>query len=137
MSRFKTVGHLISWAGFCPGSDESAGKCRSTRIRQGAPWLKPMLVQAAWSAVRVKQSYGRALFYRLKARLKARRGPGRAIIAVASSMLGAIYHMLRDRLPYRDLGHDCFARRDRDRIAQGLVRRLNHLGYEVELRQAA
>lgn len=133
MTRFKTVGHLISWAGLCPRSDESAGKRRSTRIRQGAPWLKPMLAQAAWAAVRVKRSYERALFFRLK----ARRGPGRAIIAVAASMLGAVYHMLRDRVPYRDLGCDHFERRDHASITRGLVRRLQHLGYEVDLRQAA
>jgi transposase len=133
MSRFKTRGHLISWAGLCPGSDESAGKRRSTRIRQGAPWLKPMLVQAAWAAVRVKLSYERALFYRVK----ARRGPGRAIIAVAASMLGAIYHMLRDKVPYRDLGADHHERRDRVRITRTLVRRLQHLGYQVDLHEAA
>jgi len=133
MSRFPSVGHLISWAGFCPRSDESAGKRRSTRIRQGAPWLKPMLVQAAWAAIRVKRSYERALFYRLK----ARRGPGRAIIAVAASMLGAVYHMLRDRVPYRDLGPDHFERRGREYITRSLVRRLQHLGYQVDLREAA
>jgi transposase len=133
MSRFKTVGHLISWAGLCPRSDESAGKRRSTRIRQGAPWLKTMMVQAAWAAVRVKRSYERALFYRLK----ARRGPGRAIIAVAASMLGAIYYMLRDKVPYRDLGADHHERRDRVRITRGLVRRLQHLGYQVDLHEAA
>jgi transposase len=133
MSRFATVGHLISWAGLCPRSDESAGKRRSTRIRLGAPWLKPMLVQAAWAAIRVKRSYERALFYRLK----ARRGPGRAIIAVAASMLGAIYHMLRDGVPYRDLGADHFEKRDRQHITGSLVRRLQHLGYQVDLREAA
>jgi transposase len=114
MSRFKTLGHLISWAGLCPRSDESAGKRRSTRIRKGAPWLKPMLVQAAWAAIRVKRSYERVLFYRLK----ARRGPGRAIIAVAASMLGAIYPMLRHGVPYRDLGADHFEKRDRQQITR-------------------
>ena len=133
MSRFKTVGHLISWAGLCPRSDESAGKRRSTRIREGAPWLKPMLAQAAWAAVRKKGSYERALFNRLK----ARRGAGRAIIAVAASMLGAIYHILRDKVPYRSLGADHDVRKNRDRITRGLVRRLQYLGYEVAIRDAA
>jgi transposase len=133
MTRFPTPGHLLSWAGLCPRSDESAGKRRSTRIRQGAPWLKPMLVQAAWAAVRVKSAYERAHFFRLK----GRRGPGRAIIAVAASMLGAIWHMLHDRAPYRDLGPQHFEGRDRERLARGLVRRLNTLGYAVTLPAAA
>jgi transposase len=133
MTRFATEGHLISWAGLCPRSDESAGKRRSTRIRQGAPWLKPMLVQAAWSSVRVKETYSRAQFYRLK----SRRGPGKAIIAVAASMLGAIYHMLRKEVPYKDLGADHFKKKGKERIIQGCLRRLKHLGCEVELKQAA
>jgi transposase len=85
------------------------------------------------AAIRVKRSYERALFYRLK----ARRGPGRAIIAVAASMLGAIYHMLRHGVPYRDLGADHFEKRDRQQITRSLVRRLQHLGYQVDLREAA
>lgn len=133
MTRFPTEAHLISWAGLCPRSDESAGKRRSTRIREGAPWLKPMLVQAAWSSVRVKESYSRAQFHRLK----SRRGPGKAIIAVAASMLGAIYHMLRKEVPYKDLGADHFEKKSKDRIIQGCLRRLKHLGCEVELKQAA
>ena len=133
MTRFPTEGHLISWAGLCPRSDESAGKRRSTRIREGAPWLKPMLVQAAWSGVRVKGSYSRAKFYRLK----ARRGPGKAIIAVTASMLGAIYHMLSKHVPYKDLGAEHFEQKSKEKIIQGCVRRLKHLGCEVELKQAA
>lgn len=133
MTRFPTPGHLVSWAGLCPRADESAGKRRSTRIRQGAPWLKPMLVQAAWASVRVKTAYERAHFFRLK----GRRGPGRAIIAVAASMLNAIWHMLRDAAAYRDLGPPYFDRRDRERLARGLVRRLKTLGYEVALPPAA
>ena len=133
MTRFPTEGHLISWAGLCPRSDESAGKRRSTRIRQGAPWLKPMLVQAAWSSVRVKGSYARALFHRLK----TRRGPGKAIIAVASSMLGSIYHMLKKEVPYKDLGADHFDTKSKERIIRGCVRRLEQLGCKVELEQQA
>src|SRR4051812_8221685 len=81
MSRFPTPAHLVSWAGLCPRNDESAGKRRSTKLRHGAPWLKTLLVQAAWAAVRVKASYHNALFHRLK----ARRGPRKAIVAVAAS----------------------------------------------------
>src|SRR5215471_16505308 len=92
MSRFATASHLISWAGLCPRNDESAGKRRSTRLRQGAPWLKAMLVQCAWAAARTKATYLRAQFVRLR----ARRGPKKAICAVAASILTAAYHMLKD-----------------------------------------
>ncbi|MGH2362918.1 MAG: IS110 family transposase, partial [bacterium] len=88
MSRFPSAGHLLSWAGLVPRLDESAGKRRSTRIRKGAPWLKPVLVQCAFAAARKKNSYLQAQFYRLK----ARRGAKKAAIAVAASMLTAAYH---------------------------------------------
>jgi transposase len=133
MSRFPTVGHLISWAGLCPRNDESAGKRRSTRLRMGAPWLKTMLVQAAWSATRSKETYLRAQFQRLK----GRRGPKKAIMAVAASILTAVYIMLRDGVPYRDLGHDYFDRLDKAKTINRLVRRLHDLGCEVELKTAA
>lgn len=100
MSRFPTSGHLISWAGLCPRSDESAGKRRSTRIRKSANWLKTALVTAAWAAARKKGSYLQALFHRLR----ARRGAKKAIVAVAASMLTAAYFMLRDGVEFRDLG---------------------------------
>jgi transposase len=133
MRRFPTAGHLISWAGLCPRSDESAGKRRSQRIRHGAPWLKTTLVQAAWSATRRKDSYHRAQFLRLK----SRRGPKKAIVAVAASMLTAAYHMLRDGTSFQDLGADHFDRTDRARAVTRLRRRLEALGYSVELRPAA
>jgi len=133
MARFPTVGHLISWAGLCPRNDESAGKRRSTRLRKGAPWLKTVLVQAAWSATRAKGTYLRAQFLRLK----SRRGPGKAIIAVAASMLTATYFMLRDGVPYHDLGSDYFDRLDRSNTIKRLVRKLEDLGCEVKLEKAA
>jgi transposase len=133
MSRFPTPGHLISWAGLCPRNDESAGKRRSTRLRKGAPWLKTTLVQAAWCATRAKKSYLSAQFFRIK----GRRGPRKAIMAVAASMLTAIYFMLRDGVDYRDLGHDYFDRADKSKAADRLVRRLAALGYKVELTAAA
>src|SRR5450830_1516531 len=94
MSRFPSHAHLISWAGICPRNDESAGKRRSNRPRKGAPWLKTTLVQCAWAAVKKKDSYLQAQFYHIK----ARRGPKKAImaVAVAASILTAIYHMLKD-----------------------------------------
>ena len=119
MTRFPSVGHLISWAGLCPRLDESAGKRRSTRTRQTARWLKPMLVNAAWAATRKKQGYLPAQFLRIK----SRRGAKKAILAVANSMLTAAYHMLRDGVEYHDLGHDHFAQRDKDRITKRLLQR--------------
>ena len=100
MSRFVTDAHLISWACLCPRSDESAGKRRSNRIRKGSPWLKTTLVQSAWAAARTKGSYLQAQFHRIR----SRRGVKKAIVAVAASILTAIYHMLKDGTLYHDLG---------------------------------
>jgi transposase len=133
MSRFPTAGHLLSWAGLCPRNDESAGKRRSTHIRKGAPWLKTTLVQCAWAAVRTKDTYLSAQFVRIK----SRRGPRKAIVAVAASILTATYSMLRDGTAYQDLGSDHFDRIGRNRAAARLVRRLQNLGYQVDLREAA
>ena len=132
MSRFPSARHLVSWAGLCPRMDRSAGKHRSTRIRKGAPWLKTALVQAAWSAVRTHNSYLRAQFHRLR----SRRGPKKAIVAVAASMLTAAYYMLEHRKAYADLGHDYFDRQDREAVVRRLARRIRKLGYEVEVRAA-
>jgi transposase len=129
MARFASDAHLRSWAGFCPRSDESAGKRRSTRVRKGAPWLKTTLVSAAWAAVRVKESYLQAQFHRLR----ARRGAKKAILAVASSMLTAAYHMLKNGVEYLDLGASHFTRRDREKIILRLVRRINDLGCQVQV----
>jgi transposase len=133
MSRFPTVDHLISWAGLCPSMDESAGKRRSTRLRKGAPWLKPVLVQCAWAAVRVEDSYPRAQFHRIK----TRRGPKKAIVAVAATLLTAAYFIVRDDVPYCAFLHDPDQNHNRQRQAQRLVRRLRSLGYDVTLPQAA
>jgi transposase len=133
MGRFPTAGHLLSWAGLCPGLNESAGKVMSRRLRKGDPWLKPVLVQCAWAGARKKDSYLQAQFLRLR----ARRGPKRAVVAVAASILTAAYHLLRDRTSYRDLGANYFLRVDQDRKAQRLARQIRQLGYEVEIRKAA
>jgi len=127
MARFPTAGHLISWAGLCPRNDESAGKRRSTRVRKSGTWLKTTLVTAAWAAVRVKASYLQAQFLRLK----ARRGAKKAIMAVAASMLTAAYFMLRDGVPYRDLGPGHFDQRHRDNTIRRLIRKLHDLGCEI------
>ena len=126
MTRFPTAGHLVSWATLCPRNDESAGKRRSTRVGPGASWLKPLLVQCAWSATRARGTYLQAQYLRLR----ARRGPKKAIVAVAASMLTAIYHMLKNGTEYVDLGPHHFVK-DRQRAATQLVRKLTRLGYEV------
>ncbi len=133
MTRFPTHEALVSWACLCRRLDESAGKRRSTRTRKGACWLKTVLVQAAWAAVRTKDSYLRAQFLRLR----ARRGPKKAIVAVAASMLTGIYYVLRDGVEYRDLGANYFQTLDRSKVTKNLVRRLQNLGYRVELHKAA
>ena len=129
MSRFASVGHLISWAGFCPRSDESAGKRRSNRMRKGAPWLKTTLIQCAWAAARKNGSYLQAQFHRLR----ARRGAKKAIGAVAASILTAAYHMLKDGTLYHDLGLDHFDRRAKTVQTKRLLTRLQKLGYAVQL----
>lgn len=127
MSRFPTAGHLVSWAGLCPGNDESAGKRRSTRLRKGGQWLKATLVQSAWAATRKKKSYLQSLYHRIK----ARRGHKKAVIAVAASMLTAAYHMLKNGVEYDELTDSHFAKRDRTRAARRLVKRLEDLGFAV------
>jgi len=133
MSRFATAAHLISWAGLCPRNDESAGKRRSTRLRKSNVWLKSQLVQAAWAAVKKKDSYLRAQYWRLR----ARRGPKKAIVAVAASMLTAAYHILRDGVAYADLGADHFDRRNKAHNVKHLVRRLEGMGFAVTITPAA
>jgi transposase len=130
---FPTAGHLVSWAGFAPRLDESAGKRRSTRTRPSAPWLKTTMVQAAWAATRTKDSYFHAQFLRLK----SRRGPKKAILAVAASMLTALYHMLGHGVEFHDLGSQYFAHHEKERITKRLLRRLRDLGVEVEVKQQA
>jgi len=133
MQRFPTVAHLISWAGLCPGLNQSAGKVKSRTLRDGAPWLKTMLVQSAWAASRNKDGYLRAQFLRIK----SRRGPQKAIMAVAASILTAAYHLVRDPVPYRELGPVYLLRLDHERPVARLTQRLRTLGYEVEIREAA
>ena len=129
MSRFATAGHLLAWAGLCPGQNESAGKRKPVRLRHGSPWLKTMLVQCAWAAKRKKDSYYRAQFHRLS----GRRGPQKALCAVAAALLTAIYHMLKDGTAHHDLGADHFERRPPKVRVKQLVARLAKLGYQVQL----
>jgi transposase len=129
MTRFATPAHLRSWSCLCPRNDESAGKRRSTRLRPGANWLKTTLVQAAWAAVKVRGSYLQALFRRLS----PRRGAKKAIVAVAASMLTAIWHMLRNGTEWRELGAAHFDRADAKKTATRLIRRLQQIGYVVQV----
>jgi transposase len=132
MTRFPSPANLVSWAGLCPRNDESAGKRRSTRVRKSGTWLKTTLVTAAWAAVRVKTTYLRAQFLRIK----ARRGAKKAILAVAASMLTASYFILRDQVAYRDLGPDHFSRHDKTKTIQRLLKRLEDLGCDVKIATA-
>jgi transposase len=133
MNRFPTASHLVSWARLCPRLEESAGKVRSTRIMKSSAWVKTLLVQAAASAAKSKQSYFHAQFLRIR----ARRGAKKAFVAVAASILTAVYHMLRNGTPYADLGVSYFQRNDRDHAVRRSVAQLQRLGYSVTLKPAA
>jgi transposase len=133
MAPFRTHRHLVSWARLCPRLDQSAGHVHSKRTLKGAEWIKPLLVQAAWAAIKTKDGYPRAQFLRLR----ARRGGKKAIVAVAASILTSVYYMIRDGAPYKNLGADYFDRRDRSRVARRFVARLQQLGYHVQITEPA
>ncbi len=125
MNRFPSANHLCSWAGIAPGNNESAGKRLSGRITKGNKVLKSTLVQCANAAVRVKSSF----FYAQYQRLTVRRGKKRAVVAVAHSILIAIYHMLKYGLIFRDLGADYYNQFNRERKVNALLRKLHQLGW--------
>lgn len=135
MSRFPTSAQLCAWAGVAPGAHESAGKRRRVRTRPGGRWLRRTLVEAAKSASRSKGSYANAQYHRIA----ARRGPNKATVAVAHSILTVLWHLMNDpELRYHDLGGDYFHRRqDPQREAQRLLRRLSDLGYQATIQPAA
>jgi transposase len=133
MSVFETVSQLASWAGVCPGNNESAGKRKSSRIPKGNVYLKTALVEAANSAARAKGTYLRDKFYRLK----ARRGYKRAAVAVAHKILVAIYHIFSHRVCYNDLGDLYLDKLNKHHLTRNLVHRLQRLGYTVTLEQKA
>ena len=129
MSVFQSVSQLASWAGVCPGNNESAGKRKSSRIPKGNVYLKTALVEAANSAARAKGTYLRDKFYRLK----ARRGYKCAAVAIAHKILVSIYHMLSQNVSYNDLG-DCYLDNlNKHHLTRNLVHRLERLGYSVTL----
>jgi transposase len=129
MDQFPSEGHLASWAGLCSGMNESAGKKRSARTRKGSRWLRQTMVQAAWAASHTKTTYLTAQYRRLA----ARRGRKRALIALAHTILGIVYHVLKKGTEYADLGPDYFERRDTVRLTRHLVDRLERLGHKVIL----
>jgi len=133
MSVFESVSQLASWAGVCPGNNESAGKRRSSRIPKGNVYLKTALVEAANAAAKAKGTYLRDKFYRLK----ARRGYKRAAVAIGHKILVAIYHMLSHCVCYNELGDLYLDKLNKHHLTRNLVHRLERLGYTVTLEQKA
>jgi transposase len=129
MHRFPSAAHLASWAGMCPGHDESAGKRRSGNTRKGSPALRYALTEAAQAAARSKNTYLAAQFHRLA----ARRGARKAAVAVGHSILVIVWHLLDHGDPYRDLGANYFDSRPEPSLTRHLVKRLKALGYDVNL----
>ncbi len=133
MSRFPTAGHLASWAGLCPTNKQSAGKRMKGPANHGNVWLRGIMGEVVWASIRTKASY----FYAQYHRLARRRGKEKAAIAVAHSLLVVIYHVLRTRQPYKELGVDYFDRMDSTRVERHHVRRLEQLGFTVTLTPTA
>jgi transposase len=132
MDQFPSADHLASWAGLCPGNNESAGKRRSGKTRKGSVWLRRALCQAAWAASRTKNTYLAAQYRRLI----VRKGKNRTIVAVAHSMLMIAYYLLKRQCTYQDLGADYFNRLGERDAAHRLVKKLINLGYYVTLQKA-
>lgn len=129
MTRFPTDGHLASWAGVCPGNNESAGKRRSGQTTKGSPYLRAAITQAAWAASHTKNTYLAAQYHRLTKRM----GKSKALVAVAHSLLVIVYHVLAQRADYRELGGDYFDRRHQQTQQQRLVKKLEAMGLKVTL----
>jgi transposase len=127
MDQFPSAQHLASWAGICPGNHESAGKRLSGKPRKGSTWLRRSLCQAAWAASHTKETYLAARFRRLA----ARKGKKRAIVAVAHTILVSMYHMLKNKQTYRELGADFLDRRHAGHVKRYLLKRLERLGVVV------
>ena len=136
MSRFPSAAHLASWAGLCPGNNESAGRHLSGRTRKGNAEVRDILTECAWAAGKTG-SYLGARFHRLHRRF-GKKGGGKAAIAVAHTLIVIVWHVLHDQSEYRELGHDYFTRRDNPEAAKRrLIHNLEALGYHVELTATA
>jgi transposase len=133
MTRFRTAAHLCSWGAMCPGLDESAGKRRTGKTRDGNRFLRGALIESALAATRAKDTALQARYRRVK----RHRGHKKAIVAVGHQMLEIAYYIMRDGTTYHELGADYFARRDRDRTIRRSVKQLEALGYRVTLEEAA
>ncbi len=131
MAPFATAEQAASWACVCPGNHESGGKQRDGRTRKGNPWLRHAICEAAWGAAHTKKSYFHAQYHRLC----ARRGPQRALLAVAHSMIVVGFHLVKHKLQFKDMGADFFDRQNRERTRNRAVKRLTALGYKVTLEQ--
>jgi len=131
MSVFPDAAHLASWAGLCPGNAESAGKRFSGRTRKGDRYLRRVLVQSAWAAARTRNCFLRALFFRIA----GKRGLKKAAVAVAHRVLTIIWRIIRDGGAYEERGGDYFDQRDPQRTARKLTRRLEHIGFQVEIKR--
>jgi len=131
MRQFPDHRHLCSWAGICPGNNESAGKHKSGVARKGSKSLRAILVECAWAASRTKDTYVRAQFRRIASRRETKR----ALIALAHTMLTVAYHVLRDGILYQELGADFFDRLNHGRLRSSCVKRLKSLGYTVEIKE--
>jgi transposase len=129
VERFPSSGHLAAWAGMCPGNRASGGKRRTARTRKGSPWLRAALAEAGWAAGRCKEGYLAAQYHRLA----ARRGRKRAVLAVGHSIVVIVYHLLARGTTFVELGGHYFDERDREATRRRAVRRLEGLGYTVEL----
>ena len=129
MGRFPSAKHLASWAGMCPGTNESAGKRLSGKTRKANRWLRHTLVEAAHAAKFTRNSYASSFY----GRIARRRGKPKAIVALGHHLLVAAYHVIRDEVVYHDLGAQYFDQRARTYVEQQCVRRLEKLGYQVEL----
>lgn len=133
MSRFPTAAHLCSWAKVCPGLNESAGKRGPASTGHGNPYVRSLLVEAAWAASRSRKTYLASQFWRIA----GRRGKKRATGAVANSILTIAFHLLQDKIDYADLGPNYFDERAAQHVTRQAVRRLEALGWEVYLAKAA
>ena len=132
MGRFPTAAHLCSWAAICPGQNESAGKRRTGKLRDGNRYLRGALIEAGLAATRARDTALQARYYRVK----RHRGHKKAVVAVGHQILEIAYYVLRDKVTYHELGADYFDRKDRDRTMRRNVKQLEALGFKVTLEAA-